>query len=68
MSADPREHYNLSAKRFSIAVLVAQCAIPLTIFIHPTLFVTAMILKSLVMVGWSIRLASTMPQEPEGSV
>lgn len=66
MSADPQtpelDHYNLRVKRFSAAVVIAQCAIPLTVFIHPALFVSAMLLKSALLVGWSIRLAASVPE------
>ena len=67
MSADPQtpelDHYNLRFRWFATAVVIAQCAVPLTVLIHPSLFMGAMLLKSILMVGWSIRLA---PSEPEG--
>jgi len=66
MSADPTtpelDLYNLKIKWFSAAVVLAQCAIPLTVLIHPAFLVIAMLLKSIVMVGYSMRLDASMPR------
>ena len=58
MSADstsaPIGHYNQNVNRFSTAVLVAQCVVPLALLISPQAFLVAITYKVVVTIVFCV--------------